>query len=151
MLNPNFCRAIPTGVDSMGNKQYEQSFRTAGRVKTCDAGLEINGAGVIELNFDLASKFKIMPSGASVTGFNLVHGVSDNGDIVGDVIEGWVDGAEAHIVAYGTNSYDWPDTWVWSNDQPSNLASMSADSFALIKLMIVDDVVIATTVATVSK
>ena len=151
MLNPSFCRAIPTGLDSMGNKQYEQSFRTAGRVKTCDAGLEINGAGVIELNFDLASKFKIMPSGASVTGFNLVHGVSDNGDMVGDVIEGWVDGAEAYIVAYGTNSYDWPDTWVWSNEQPTNLASMSADSFALVKLMVVDDVVIATTVTTVSK
>lgn len=152
MLNPNFCRAIPTGVDSMGNKQYEQSFRTAGRVKTCDAGLEISdAAGVVELNFDLASKFKIMPAGASVTGFNLVHGVSDNGDIVGDVIEGWVDGAEAYIVAYGTNSYDWPDTWVWSNEQPASLASMSADSFALIKLMVVDDVVIATTVTTVSK
>lgn len=150
-LEMSFCTPLPIAEDSSGNKRYQTSFRNSGRVMSCDPGMIVQSdIETHELNFDLGYKFKITGRGVDVTP-KLVCGIPDNGSVAGEVSDGWPDGAEGYIVAYGTNIYSWPSDWVWTNASPASLSSASVTSFALVKLMVVDGAVIATTVSTVTR
>jgi hypothetical protein len=123
----NFSEA---SLKSGSTTDYTCTIREGGRVKTCDPGKVIDsGSGEIILDFNTAYKFKLK-TGTSIS-LTLLN---------------WSDGAEGYIAVYGGTTITWPAAWAWTNTVPTDVSNASSTAFALVKIMVIDSVVIATTI-----
>ena len=116
----------------LADDDTQETFRNAGKVKTFDPGIVITDA-LTELNFERGSKFKIKVSGSYTP-----------------TLTNWIDGSQGTIIVYGGTDINWPTTnWYWKNNTvPQSVASASQDTFALVKIIVIDSKIIAESIGT---